>query len=175
MTSLPVPRRRAAHLRGDTAPEVGVRPLRVKHGRHHRLVLGDQQVEGVGVGEDVVGVGVLRRRGGGEETQRLRSKEATSKAHQRGVGGYQDVVGPALPGEAERRLLQLHHVLVSAVGPVFGAQLPRVPPATGQTSQRWTRHGRLSWSPGRAPVACGLTWAGPSASTPRGGRTAARR
>lgn len=77
MMSLPVSRRWTVHLRGDTAPEVGVRPLRVKHGSHDRLVLGDQQVEGVGVGEDVVRVGVLRRREGGEET--LRSKETQQR------------------------------------------------------------------------------------------------
>lgn len=76
MMSLPVSRRRTVHLRGDPAPEVGVRPLRVQHGSHDRLVLGDQQVEGVGVGEDVVRVGVLRRREG-EET--LRSKETQQR------------------------------------------------------------------------------------------------
>lgn len=59
------------HLRGDTAPEVGVRPLRVQHGSDDGFVLSDQQVEGVGVGEDVVRVRVLRRR----EKRRGRGKE----------------------------------------------------------------------------------------------------
>lgn len=44
-------------------------------------------------------------------------------------GGYQDVIGPTFPGKGESRLLQLHHMLVPAVGPVFGPQLPRVGPA----------------------------------------------
>lgn len=50
------------HLGGDSAPEVGVGALGVQHGGDHRLVLGDQQVEGVGVGQDVVRVGVLKGR-----------------------------------------------------------------------------------------------------------------
>lgn len=49
---------------------------------------------------------------------------------------YQDVIGPALPGKVERRLLQLHHVLVSAVGPVFGTQLSCVGPATDGRNRR---------------------------------------
>lgn len=34
----------------------------MQHGGDHRLVLGDQQVESVGVGQDVVRVGVLEGR-----------------------------------------------------------------------------------------------------------------
>lgn len=41
---------------------------------------------------------------------------------------YQDVIGPPFPGEVERRLLQLHHVLVSAVGPMLGTRLSCVGP-----------------------------------------------
>ena len=43
---------------------------------------------------------------------------------------YQDVVGPALPGKVQCRLLQLHHVLVSAVGPVLRTQLSCIGPET---------------------------------------------
>lgn len=49
------------HLWCDAAPEVGVGPRGVQHGSHDRLVLGNQEVEGVGVGEDVVRVGELRK------------------------------------------------------------------------------------------------------------------
>lgn len=55
--------RRDTDLRSDAAPVVGVRSLGVQHGRDDRLVLRDQQVEGVGVGEDIVRVGELERSG----------------------------------------------------------------------------------------------------------------
>lgn len=47
----------------------------MKHGSDDGLVLGDQQVEGVGVGEDVVRVGVLRREGD-KEKRKQGGKEA---------------------------------------------------------------------------------------------------
>lgn len=53
---------RYTHLRRDAAPEVGVRPRGVQHGSDDRLVLRYQQVEGVGVGEDVVRVGELEQK-----------------------------------------------------------------------------------------------------------------
>ena len=43
---------------------------------------------------------------------------------------YQNVIGPAFPGEVERCLLQLHDVLVPAVGPVLGSQLAYIGPKT---------------------------------------------
>lgn len=43
---------------------------------------------------------------------------------------YQDVIGPAFPGEVERCLLQLHDILVPAVGPVLGSQLSYIGPKT---------------------------------------------
>lgn len=49
---------------------------------------------------------------------------------------YQDVIGPAFPGKVERCLLQLHHVLISAVGPMLGTQLSCIGPVT----ERCNRH-----------------------------------
>lgn len=45
---------------------------------------------------------------------------------------YQDVIGPALSGKVERCLLQLHHILVSAVGPVLGTHLSCIGSVAGQ-------------------------------------------
>lgn len=124
------------HLRRDAAPEVGVRSRGVQHGSDDRLVLRYQQVEGVGVGEDVVRVGELEQKKRDRQEEERPLKAAQKKEQkQSGKWGtascerrYQDVVGPAFPGKVERRLLQFHHMLVSAVGPVFGTQLSCVGP-----------------------------------------------
>lgn len=57
------------HLRRDAAPEVGIRARGVQHGGDDRLVLRYQQVEGVGVGEDVVRVGELEQKKRGEQEE----------------------------------------------------------------------------------------------------------
>lgn len=48
---------------------------------------------------------------------------------------YQDVIGPAFPGEVECCLLQLHHILVSAVRPMLRTQLSRVRAKTERNSR----------------------------------------
>jgi len=43
---------------------------------------------------------------------------------------YQDIVSPPSPGKVECCLLQLHHILISAVGPMFRTQLSCIGPVT---------------------------------------------
>lgn len=53
---------------------------------------------------------------------------------------YQDVIGPAFPGKVEGCLLQLHHVLVSTVGPVLWTQLSCIGPKTERNNGDVTIH-----------------------------------
>lgn len=75
-----------------------------------------------------------------EITATTKEQVATDESKQGGlIIMYQDVVGPALPGKVQRRLLQLHHVLISAVGPVLGTQLPCIGPETETTHTTYTQ------------------------------------
>lgn len=49
------------YLRSHPTPEVGVRCSGVQHGGHHRLVLGNEQAQSVGVGDQVVAVYKLQK------------------------------------------------------------------------------------------------------------------